>query len=83
MNAIREVREISANTLTITVPKTFHHRKVEVIILPFEEDLTEKSPRRRAKGWPKDYFLRTAGCFADSPIERAPQGDYETRDELL
>jgi len=23
-----------------------------------------------------DFFEKTAGCLADDPIERAPQGDY-------
>lgn len=83
MNALREVREISANTLTIDIPKAFRYRKVEVIVLPFEDTPVEKAPQRRAKGWPRDYFSRTAGSFADSQLERAPQGSYETRDELV
>lgn len=32
--------------------------------------------------WPPDFFEKTAGCLADDPIERAPQGDYEIRDTL-
>jgi hypothetical protein len=27
-------------------------------------------------------FEKTAGCLADDPIERAPQGDYEIREVL-
>ncbi len=33
--------------------------------------------------WSADFFAKTAGCFADEPLERAPQGDYEQRLELL
>jgi hypothetical protein len=33
--------------------------------------------------WSADFFANTAGCFADEPLERAPQGDYEQRLELL
>ncbi len=32
--------------------------------------------------WPADFFEKTAGCLADDPIERAPQGDYEIREAL-
>lgn len=32
--------------------------------------------------WSADFFAKTAGCFADEPLERAPQGDYEQRLEL-
>jgi hypothetical protein len=32
--------------------------------------------------WSADFFAKTAGCFADEPLERAPQGDYEKRLEL-
>ena len=83
MNALREVREISADTVTITIPKSFHHRMVEVIVLPFESGPRKITSHRRNKGWPEDFFARTAGCFIDSPLEREPQGDYETRAELV
>lgn len=33
--------------------------------------------------WSADFFAKTAGCFADEPLERAPQGDYEQRLKLL
>jgi hypothetical protein len=32
------------------------------------------------KDWAPDFFEKTAGCLADDPIERAPQGDYEIRE---
>jgi hypothetical protein len=34
-------------------------------------------------GWAEGYFERTYGSFADEPLERAPQGEYEEREELL
>lgn len=33
--------------------------------------------------WPEGYFERTYGSFADEPLTRAPQGEYEDREELL
>ncbi len=46
--------------------------------------LTLISPRfLTAQNWPADFFEQTAGCFADMPLERIPQGDYEQRLEWL
>lgn len=36
MNALREIRETSSNSLTIAIPKAFQHRMVEVIVLPVD-----------------------------------------------
>lgn len=33
--------------------------------------------------WSAGFFEKTAGCLADDPLERAPQGEYEERLELL
>jgi hypothetical protein len=32
-------------------------------------------------GWPAGYFQRTAGAFADEPLERPPQLPFEKREE--
>ena len=36
--------------------------------------------RRSANGWPAGYFERTAGSFANEPLERPPQGTAEQRE---
>lgn len=36
---------------------------------------------KQEKGWPPGFFEQFAGCMPDLP-PRAPQGEYETRDEL-
>jgi hypothetical protein len=36
-----------------------------------------------ARGWPPGFFEQTFGAFADEPLERPEQGEYEVRDELL
>ncbi|MEH1923121.1 DUF2281 domain-containing protein [Nostoc sp.] len=33
-------------------------------------------------GWPPGFFEQTAGCLADDPIQRYPQGEYEQREQL-
>jgi len=37
----------------------------------------------RKNGWPDGFFERTYGVFADNPIEREPQGEFEVRDAIL
>ena len=32
--------------------------------------------------WPSGFFEQTAGCLRDTPMQRAPQGEYEQRREL-
>jgi regulator of RNase E activity RraB len=39
-------------------------------------------PNTESDEW-GDFFEKTAGSFADNPIERAPQGELEQRLELL
>jgi hypothetical protein len=36
-----------------------------------------------SSAWPIDFFETTAGCLADDPIDRAPQGEYEYREPLV
>lgn len=37
MIAIRQIREITAETLTVQIPKNFPAKRVEIIILPLDE----------------------------------------------
>ena len=41
---------------------------------------SQKSPEEL--GWPSGFFEETAGCLADDPIQRYPQGEYEEREQL-
>ena len=38
MDAVRKVIEHTTNPLTINLPEEYNNRKVEVIVLPLEED---------------------------------------------
>jgi hypothetical protein len=38
MDAVRKIIEHSTNPLTIELPEEYNNRKVEVIVLPLEED---------------------------------------------
>ena len=52
--------------------------KVEIIVIPLDE-VSGGVEGEKPRGWPPGFFEETAGCFADDPIQRAPQGDYEQR----
>ena len=36
---------------------------------------------KTATAWPPGYFEKTAGSFADEPLERPPQLPFERREE--
>jgi len=47
-------------------------------ILPAVGDSSAVRPQ---KSWPRDYFEKTAGAFANEPFERPPQLPFEKREE--
>ena len=81
MNVIREIKEVREGTVSIDVPATLLRRKVEIIVIPLDE-VSGGVEGEKPRGWPPGFFEKTAGCFADDPIQRAPQGDYEQRRDL-
>ncbi|MGQ0593113.1 MAG: hypothetical protein ACT4QB_10815 [Gammaproteobacteria bacterium] len=72
MRATREIYDALPDT--IAVPEHLRHRRVEIIMLPLDEEL-------RA-GWPPGFFEATAGAWQGESLERAPQGDFEQRETL-
>jgi hypothetical protein len=78
MNVIREIKEVREGTVSIDVPATLLRRKVEIIVIPLDE-VSGGVERGKHSRWPRGFFEETAGCFADDPIQRASQGDYEQR----
>ncbi len=48
MDAVRKVIEHTTNPLTIDLPEEYNKRKVEVIVLPLEEDEEDKNlPKKK------------------------------------
>lgn len=81
MNFYRET--IKNAPSAISIPKEMRNRDVEIIILPLDEETTNGTAvETDANGYPIGFFEETAGSLADDPIERAPQGEYETREEI-
>jgi hypothetical protein len=69
-------------TLELCVPTGLPESDVEVIVVvqPTHREAEKTLPEERS--WPQGYFERTAGCLADDPIRRWPQGEYEIRDDI-
>ncbi|MCX7046383.1 MAG: hypothetical protein NTX50_12970 [Candidatus Sumerlaeota bacterium] len=36
-----------------------------------------------SRGWPPGFFEKTYGCLAGNPMERAPQGELEKREDII
>ena len=50
-------------------------------VLQFVDFLNNpKTPKEL--GWQPGFFESTAGCLADDPLVRYPQGEYEQRESL-
>jgi len=68
----------SSGTLRLELPTELVSRDIEVLVVfqpiqggPFDD-----------LGWPIGYFEETYGSFAADPLERGPQGEFETREPL-
>jgi hypothetical protein len=79
MQTIRQIYQDTPSLIQLEIPEALQHHTVEVTIR-LVEDLPQQATD--ANGWPIGFFEATAGCLADDPIERAPQGEYEQRLEL-
>jgi hypothetical protein len=75
MQAVREIQTAENDRVFIIVPKSFLHRKLEIIVMPMDDASTQ--------AWPTRFFEQTAGCFVGEPLVRGDQGTYEMRDEMV
>jgi len=75
MFAIRQI--IDDPQEMIPVPVELRHRRTEVIFIDME-----RSDSEQAKIKTKPTLASLAGCWLGDAIERAPQGNYETRREF-
>lgn len=77
MQVIRKIKATDSDRVSLKIPKSFVSRQLEIIIKPIDD---VKTPRAASSRWPKDFFAKTAGCFAGTPLAREDQGEYEERD---
>lgn len=73
VEAIREIREITSDTLNIRVPSVFCNQRVEIIVLPLGEE------EQSSSSWPAGFLDKFAGCMPDFPdILEEPPCDTRT-----
>jgi len=60
--------------LKLEMPANVRNTKLEIV-------LVFTSTGEESAGWPPGFFEKTFGCIPDFP-DRAPQGEYETRNAL-
>lgn len=67
----------------ISIPKELRNHDVEITIRILDKEIENGNAVEVDKnGYPIGFFEETAGSLADDPIERAPQGEYEKREEI-
>jgi hypothetical protein len=81
MSVIKEIREVVDGPISIDMPASLFHRKVEVIVIPLDE-ISSDDNFIAGNAWPYGFFEKTAGCMAEDPIRRPDQGEYEQREPL-
>ena len=79
MQVVRKIQTADSDHISLKIPKAFMKRSLEIIIMPIDEI---KTPSGGFAQWPKDFFTKTSGCFADTPLVREEQGEYELRDTI-
>ncbi|MDD5277490.1 MAG: hypothetical protein PHR16_15590 [Methylovulum sp.] len=75
MLAIRQIIEDPQDV--IAIPPEFRHRRTEVIFMALDSLPEQLTPTAK-----KHTLMSLAGCWEGETLERAPQGDYETRREF-
>ncbi len=77
-------RRIYENAAVIPIPDDLRNQRLEVTIRALDDvngqevDVQAVQPTDE-NGWPVGFFEATAGAWVGEPLERAPQGEYETR----
>jgi hypothetical protein len=77
----------SDGLLTVQVPTPLRETDVEVRLVLQPVPTHESSPSSAVLtpdelGWPPGFFEETFGAWKGAPLERGPQGEYETREEF-
>jgi hypothetical protein len=69
--------------LHLEIPVGIVDKDLEVMVIfqQLEAPLPAKTPEEL--GWPPGFFEEVIGGWVGEPIERAEQGEFETRDPLF
>jgi hypothetical protein len=78
MQVVRKIQTADSDHISLKIPRAFMKRSLEIIIMPIDDIKTTPEEGQ----WPKEFFTKTSGCFADIPLVREEQGEYEVRDTI-
>lgn len=74
MNKIAKILDEKLQSLDPKLAEDLESAVLEAIKRVEQQDSSEN-------GWPKGYFEKTSGSFADEPLERAPQGELPKHED--
>jgi hypothetical protein len=65
--------------LHLNIPVGMQDKEVEVMVIYQSIEILTTANTPEDLGWTPGFFEQTAGCLADDPIQRYPQGEFEER----
>jgi len=65
MQALREIHEVTSDTVTIKIPKRFPYKQVEIIVLPVEGRDSKANPWETTNKI-REQLERSGHTFSDS-----------------
>jgi hypothetical protein len=68
--------------VTIKMPQDLANKELEIAIVYQLVSPESSTQTPESLGWPSGFFEQTAGCLADEPLVRYPQGEYENREPI-
>ena len=77
MEAIRKILPDAQDSVTVDLPPSFRHRRIEVVVTPLDE--TPANGDTGGRAWPPGFFDQVSGAWKGATLERAPQGEAEQR----
>ncbi|OUL32018.1 hypothetical protein BV378_00330 [Nostoc sp. RF31YmG] len=83
MQSIKLCSHVGADgILHLEIPVGITDKEMEVVVIYQQIEPSAPAKTLQELGWPPGFFERTAGSLADDPIQRYPQGEYDTRESL-
>ncbi|BAY29296.1 hypothetical protein NIES2107_11370 [Nostoc carneum NIES-2107] len=83
MQSIKLCSHVGADgILHLEIPVGITDKEMEVMVIYQQIEPSAHAKTPQELGWPPGFFERTAGLLADDPIQRYPQGEYDTRESL-
>ncbi|ELS02446.1 hypothetical protein Xen7305DRAFT_00021600 [Xenococcus sp. PCC 7305] len=67
--------------LHLDVPTDVKNAELEVVVT-FNNPIPTSENRKKLK-WSPGFFDKTAGAWEGAPLQREPQGEYESREKLF